>query len=340
MDPETMSGDGLDLAAAAEKLLTLETPPDDPDKDDELEGEAAEPADEGAPEADFEDVDESEADADAAPEDESEADDESSPAEEEPDDDTSPTYTVKVDGEPVEVTLDEALAGYIRQKTFTQRTMALAEERKALQQEYESAQTERSKYGSGLQDLEKVLGALLPAEPDWDKVRQEHPDQYAAIHAEYTQRKQILDSVKTERERVQEERQAALEKARTEMLQNEKTALATAIPEWRDPETYKADQVALAKYATEEYGFTPEELEGVTDHRAVVLLRKAMLYDRATSKGQPARKDKKPVKKALKPGASGPARKKPKAKHTARNRLKRTGSLHDAAAALLESTKG
>jgi hypothetical protein len=46
----------------------------------------------------------------------------------------SETYTVKVDGETVEVTLKEALAGYQRQADYTRKMQALAEERKEFEE--------------------------------------------------------------------------------------------------------------------------------------------------------------------------------------------------------------
>src|SRR5690606_29798652 len=39
------------------------------------------------------------------------------------------TFTVKVDGEEIEVTLEEALAGYQRQADYTRKTQALSQER-------------------------------------------------------------------------------------------------------------------------------------------------------------------------------------------------------------------
>lgn len=45
-----------------------------------------------------------------------------------------PRYTVKVDGEEIEVTQDELLRGYMRQKDYTQKTQALAEQRRQFEQ--------------------------------------------------------------------------------------------------------------------------------------------------------------------------------------------------------------
>lgn len=45
-----------------------------------------------------------------------------------------PKYKVKVDGEEIEVTQDELLRGYMRQKDYTQKTQALAEQRRQFEQ--------------------------------------------------------------------------------------------------------------------------------------------------------------------------------------------------------------
>ena len=70
---------------------------------------------------------------------ESEAQEEEQPTETEEDtqdDDTEeePKYTVKVDGEEIEVTQEELLRGYMRQKDYTQKTQQLAEQRRQFEQ--------------------------------------------------------------------------------------------------------------------------------------------------------------------------------------------------------------
>ena len=74
---------------------------------------------------------------------ESEPEPEQEKEEEQPDDskeeesdttDNEPTYKVKVDGEEIEVTQEELLRGYMRQKDYTQKTQALAEQRRQFEQ--------------------------------------------------------------------------------------------------------------------------------------------------------------------------------------------------------------
>lgn len=56
---------------------------------------------------------------------------------EEPDETLDQVFEVKVDGEPVEVSLREALAGYQRQADYTRKTQALAAEKQELEAEKE-----------------------------------------------------------------------------------------------------------------------------------------------------------------------------------------------------------
>ena len=50
--------------------------------------------------------------------------------------DEEPKYTVKVNGEDVEVTQEELLRGYMRQSDYTRKTQALADERQRIENYY------------------------------------------------------------------------------------------------------------------------------------------------------------------------------------------------------------
>lgn len=82
-------------------------------------------------------LDEVDGDPDASEEDDTESDiDEDAEVEEDVADEDAPeAYSVKVDGEEVEVTLDELKAGYSRQAHFTKSMQALKEEREAFEAE-------------------------------------------------------------------------------------------------------------------------------------------------------------------------------------------------------------
>ena len=82
----------------------------------------------------FDDKEEKESEPEPEQEKEEEQPDDSKEEEESDTTDNEPTYKVKVDGEEIEVTQEELLRGYMRQKDYTQKTQALAEQRRQFEQ--------------------------------------------------------------------------------------------------------------------------------------------------------------------------------------------------------------
>ena len=106
------------------------------------------------------------------------------------------------------------------------------------------------------------------------------------------------------------------------------------IPEWKDPAKAKAEKQLLVEFG-QKTGFTPEELKAIVDHRAVVALRKAALYDQMMTK----RKAITPVTnngpRPAKPGAAGRVSQTTEATR-AKQRLAKTGRVDDAASAIYQ----
>jgi predicted nucleic acid-binding Zn-ribbon protein len=100
----------------------------------------------------------------------------------------------------------------------------------------------------------------------------------------------------------------------------------------KEPEKAKALKKDLSDFAIK-VGFNEDDLSKVTDHRLVLLLNKAMLYDKAQAKA-PQIKNK--IDKALEssaPGSRTTPQKVDKAQ-AAKERLRKSGSIHDGAAVL------
>jgi hypothetical protein len=332
----------FDVHDAAEKLfglLDVDAPDEDKDEAD----------DEGADEEELDGADSSDSEDDADDDEESLEDDEEEFEESEDDaddvddedDDEAPepaaqTYKVKVDGEEIEVSLDEALSGYMRQQAFTKKTQAVAEERRAAQEAQEGLRAAREQYAAGLQKLEQILQSAAPPEPDWDKVQK-------GDRAE-VQRAALWQKYQKDSEALQKEQQATLQSQQAEFQQElarrrevEMDLLLAQVPEWAtDREKAQAEQRQLVEHFNENYGYQPEEIGNIVDHRAIVIMRKAMLYDQldAKRKGAKPKQKKAPV---LEPGAKKPRVTKSKKKsNKARQRLTNTGSIHDAAELLFD----
>ena len=78
--------------------------------------------------------------------------------------DEEPKYTVKVDGEEIEVTQEELLRGYMRQKDYTQKTQQLAEQRRQFEQyrpqyQPQPQQQTQEPQGEDLNDVAKKIAA-------------------------------------------------------------------------------------------------------------------------------------------------------------------------------------
>jgi len=191
-------------------------------------------------------------------------------------------FTVKIDGKEQKVTADELVKGYQRTADYTRKTQEAAELRRTANAELEAAQSERVHYQQNLETLQHMIQQSAPQEPDWIQLATENPAEYVrqqALFAQYRARQQSLD---LERQQLHEREQAEQERTAQQNRAEEKVKLFEAIPEWKDVKRLKADKAALQDFASS-VGFTPEDVDTVDDHRLLVILRKAMLYDKAVA---------------------------------------------------------
>jgi hypothetical protein len=276
-------------------------------------------------------TEEADEDADASPkEDEAPVEDQTEDVEEEPKD---RLYEVRVDGVPLKVTLEEALAGYRRERTFHQRMQELGDQRKAFEAEragdLAKLRETRGQYAQRLQALEQ---ALTEEEPDWDAIRRDDPDSYPQRWADWQRRERRREQLAQERERVGEQEQEESAKQMQAHLVREQQKLHEFLPDLADRTkgpAIKADLLA----AGEEYGYTPEEVESVVDHRAIRLLHDAAQYRKLLARK--AALGKAPEGKTLTPGPKASVPSGTKARGAAYDRLKKTGSKEDAVAVFL-----
>lgn len=279
---------------------------------------------------------------DAAEQSDAEAADDSATEDNEQDDEANatPRYKVKVGDDEELVTLDEALKGYMRQQDYTRKRQADAEARRKFEaEELPAVQAERKQYAEALTQLESAILASTPQEPDWELARQKLPPaEFAAAYAEWDAHKQQVARLDAERQRAAQAVQADNAKQYAHLVEQEHAKLVAAIPEWSKPDKQKAEKAEMVQFA-KGVGFTEQELAGITDHRVMLVLRAAMLHDKA-SKGTPALAQK--VQQAVKtaaPGVSGSVKTAPESKRitSMRQRLAKTGRVEDAAA-LIEQT--
>lgn len=210
-------------------------------------------------------------------------------------------YKVKIDGEEAEVTLEEALSGYQRERTFHKRMNEVSQKSKAI--EAESAETKRlrDQYAEGLQQLEQ---ALRVPEPNWEELRRTKTnEEFASIHAEYQIQQNNLAKVQQQQQAIMSQQQAEAQAQYQNHLKTEFDTMLDKIPTWRDEKVREAERSKVISYAKSHMGYTDDEIAQASDHRAIVTLRKAMLYDELMGGKTQAKKKVKTAPKMVKAGS-------------------------------------
>ena len=232
---------------------------------------------------------------------------------------------IEVDGEKLSV--DEIKLGYMRQADYTKKTQAVAEQRKA-------AEEQTANYESTLNALLTASGADLSRfdNVNWEQAAVQNPDQYKQAKAMYEQTKQTHDFIRAQakehQQRTETQQQAAMKENAKESL----TVLKSTIPNWNNDLYY-----SIGEYATGSLGVSTEEFNEVHDHRMITALYKAMQFDKAKTETQ--KKVKATPKKTLSGKKAEPKDLGKKDNYRkARDRLKKSGSMEDAVQALLNRT--
>ena len=114
-------------------------------------------------------------------------------------------YTIKVDGEETEVTLEELQNGYSRQRDYTRKTQELAQQRKAVEAKYQEISQKDEIYSQLLPKMEATWKGELENEPDWNALYEADPIAYVREKDIWNEKKQKLQAVQAESQRLQQE---------------------------------------------------------------------------------------------------------------------------------------
>jgi len=239
-------------------------------------------------------------------------------------------FIVKVDGKEIEVQKEELIRGYQREADYTRKTQKLAEERKIVESEFQQVRGEREQYSQILGQLQQKLQQFEPQQPDWNRLEVEDPTEYARQWTSHQRRQQQQYAVQMEQMRLNQLYQAESQKQIQNVLAQETVILKEKIPEWNSPEKAKAEGKALLEYG-QKLGFSEQELNGISDSRALLALHKAWKYDQMMSKRPEFQAKMKKAPRMASPGSSGSLSSKSSDINNAKKRLAQTGSVRDAA---------
>jgi len=237
---------------------------------------------------------------------------------------------VTVDGDPVKVTVKEALEGYVRTETFHRRMNQLDDAKKIVRRAAADA-VQNYEYSMNVaRQMEAHMEQMIPKEPDWDEEFKKDPVKARELQRYYEKangfkaqlKEQLAEAVKkkTESEHAQLAAFAEEENLKFEAA-NRKY--------WTDPKRKAKDLQSMRKTGLTA-GFSEEELSQVYDSRMLTVLLKASKYDRMmAAKPKPVIR---PTGKPIPPGAgSAKSRTAQSGVTSAMKRLNRTGKIEDAA---------
>lgn len=258
---------------------------------------------------------------------------EQSELEEDTQDDAEPkVFTVKVDGKEVEVTLEELQKGYSRTQDYTRKTQQIAEMRKATEAELQAIRAERQQYAQLLGALSEQVKTAAEPQVDWDRLYQEDPIEYVRQREVMRENREKAAAIQAEQARLAQISQQEQMQQLQALKAKESEKLVEALPGWKDPAKAKAEKAMLVEFG-QKMGFSPQELGNIYDHRVVLALRKAALYDQMQAKRQGIKPVTNNGPKPAKPGAAGRVSQMSDSAR-ANQRLAKTGRVDDAASAI------
>lgn len=249
-------------------------------------------------------------------------------------------YAIKVDGEELEVTLDELQSGYQRQKDYTKKTQALAEQRKAYDAQAAELKQLQQTYLNQVTLANEVLNRDLKAfeTVDWEGLKKDDP-------IGFLQKQIELQDVRGKQAELQQQAQAAFEHNQkvkaleTEQhLEAERKKVLAMFPEWKDSDKAAKGQKEIADYARA-LGYSDEVLSTITNAVDIQLLDKARKWDalQNTKQGITKKKAAPVIRKKVKSQGLAP-KGLSQAKHLeqTKSKFRQSGSLKDAAAFMNE----
>lgn len=255
-------------------------------------------------------------------------------AEEEADSEEPETFTVKVDGIEQRVTLEDLKQGYSGQQYVQQGMQQVAEMRKQFEQIAGDFLNEREQAKAIFAQVQNMQIPSAPVPPS-EETFSSDPVGYMEAKMKYDREANEYQQKIAEVQQALTGNSEAEQHARNAYLQREMDTLRQVIPDFADPEKAQTLRNNMLSVSQDTYGFDPQEIAAITDHRVLRVLHDAIQFRAAQgSKEQAIKKAKAKPKRTVKPGAKKTASNQ-NSQRQARSKLKRSGSIQDAMSLIL-----
>lgn len=224
------------------------------------------------------------------------------------DDDGSITVKTKIDGEEGKVKFADLIKSYQLQGHVDKQVREAAEVRKQAQEYVQQVQQQT-------QAQQAVVGLIAEAKAienqltqyqgiNWDALEDSDPVQAMRLQRQFGELKQAYQAKVADISQTQQHIQQQQSQQSAAFLESEKQALLKVLPEWSSEAVATKEKQSIAA-DLKARGYSDIDIQGLSDHRHVLLARDAMLYRAGKTAANVAEKQVRAAPKIIKPGSTG-----------------------------------
>ncbi len=242
--------------------------------------------------------------------------------------------SVKVDGKEENWTLDQLKQSAAGQAAINKRFQEAAEARKQIEQQA-AALAQQQQQVLDLYQQAQQQGVQVPIPPSRELFDSD-PIGYMEEKMKYDEAKEQYDNQVLQLQQIHDQKTQQQAQAQQSYLQQQAEILKQHIPEIGDPEKgqkLKNDLVQVGLH----YGFTSDEMAGVSDARYVRALNDALKYRRLVEKRNNTQQKGEKARPVVKAGSRKVSDGQSATRKKARQRLQKTGSIKDAVGLILDN---
>ena len=246
-------------------------------------------------------------------------------------------FSVKVNGEESQVTLEDLKQGYSGQQYVQQGMQDVAQQKKEAEQVYAALTNEREQMAQLYQQLQEGGMQQAPVKPT-KELFDADPIGYMQKNIEYEEQMGSYNQQMAQLQQVTQQQSVAQENAKKAFLQEQMQILQKDIPDFADSKKATALREKLVTAGTNHYGYSNDEISQITDARAIKVLYDAQRYQDIISGKSKAVVKTKSARPVMKPGTKKVSTPNAQIRSRQQAKLKGSGSLDDAVNLILNTT--
>ena len=235
---------------------------------------------------------------------------------------------IKVDGEDGTATIRELKQAFAGQGKIQRGMQEAAEARKQAEGMKQQAEMAMRQLTAMYEQVQANGFKAPPQEPSRELFNSD-PIGYMEAKMQYDADMKEFTTQQQQMQQMQQAQQQQLTIAQQRHIDEQARLLAERLPEMADPEKGEKLRTDLARTAIE-FGYTEQELSGISDHRALLVLRDAMRWRNSQKSREQVERKAQKARPVVKPQAKKSVAPSVKQARQQKAQLKKTGSIDDA----------